>query len=368
MSFSSVKVGVVGCGNISNAYFDCAKRLDVLDIVACADLDLDRARAKAAEHGIPKACTVSELLSDPEIQIVLNLTVPKAHFEVCLAALEAGKHTYVEKPLALTREQGRTLLATAQAKNLKVGGAPDTFLGAGIQTCRKVIDDGLIGSPVAATAFMVGRGHETWHPDPKFYYKPGGGPLFDMGPYYLTALITLMGPIKRISGSAQKTFAERTISSEPKHGQIITVETPTHITGVADFTNGAVATLIMSFDVWAHTLSPIEIHGSEGSLSVPDPNGFGGEVRLNRGGKGWEDVPLTHGYADNSRGLGLADMAYAITQGSPQRASGALAYHVLDAMWGFLDSSELGKHITLESTVERPAALPEDWPLHLSRP
>ena len=357
-----VKVGVVGCGNISNIYFETAKRLDILEVAACADLDGERAKIKAAEHGIPKACSVAELLADPEIQIVINLTIPKAHFEVCKAALDAGKHTYVEKPLSLTREQGRELLETAKAKGLRVGGAPDTFLGAGLQACRKVIDDGLIGEPVAATAFLLGHGHETWHPDPEFYYKPGGGPLFDMGPYYLTALVALMGPITRIAGSAQKAFAERTITSQPKHGQTITVETPTHIAGTADFANGAVATVITSFDVWSSTLPPIEIHGTLGSLSVPDPNGFGGTVKVNRNGTGWEDVPLTHGFAENSRGLGVADMAYAIRENRPARANGDLTYHVLEAMWGFLDSSEQGRYYTMQSTVERPAALPENWP------
>lgn len=357
-----VKVGVVGCGNISDIYFQTAKRLDILEVAVCADLNLERAQTKAAEHGIPKACSVAELLADPDIRIVVNLTIPKAHFEVCQAALDAGKHTYVEKPLALTREQGQTLLKTAKAKNLRVGGAPDTFLGAGLQACRKVIDDGLIGEPVAATAFMLGHGHETWHPDPEFYYKPGGGPLFDMGPYYLTALVALMGPITRIAGSAQKSFPERTITSRPKHGQTITVETPTHIAGTADFAGGAVATLITSFDVWSSTLPPIEIHGTLGSLSVPDPNGFGGTVRVNRGGEGWEDVPLTHGFAENSRGLGVADLAYAIREDRPARASGDLTYHVLEAMWGFLDSSEQSRYYAMQSTVERPAAMPEEWP------
>jgi predicted dehydrogenase len=359
---SPAKVGIVGCGNISSIYFQTAQKMAILEVVACADLDLERAQAKAAEFGIPKACSVAELLADPEIEIVVNLTIPKAHFEVCSAALNAGKHTYVEKPLSLTREQGRTLLETAKANGLRVGGAPDTFLGAGLQACRKVIDDGLIGEPVAATAFMLGHGHETWHPDPEFYYKPGGGPLFDMGPYYLTALVALMGPITRIAGSAQKAFAERTVTSQPKHGQVITVETPTHIAGTADFANGAVATLITSFDVWSSTLPPIEIHGTLGSLSVPDPNNFDGVVKVNRGGGGWEDVPLTHGFAENSRGLGVADMAYAIRENRPARAGGDLTYHVLEAMWGFLESSEQSRYYTMQSTVERPAALPENWP------
>ena len=357
-----VKIGVVGCGSISGIYFQTAQRMDILEVAACADLDGARAKARAAEYGIPKACTVDELLADPDIQIVVNLTIPQAHFEVCQAALNAGKHAYVEKPLSLTREQGRALLETAGAKGLRIGGAPDTFLGAGLQACRKAMDDGLIGQPVAATAFMLGHGHESWHPDPEFYYKPGGGPLFDMGPYYLTALVALMGPITRIAGSAQKAFAERTVTSRPKHGQIITVETPTHIAGTLDFVSGAVATLITSFDVWKSTLVPIEIHGTLGSLSVPDPNGFGGPVQVSRGGGAWEDVPLTHGYAENSRGLGVADMAYAIRENRPARASGDLTYHVLEAMWGFLESSAQSRYYAMQSTAERPAPLPAQWP------
>ena len=358
---SSVKIGVVGCGNISNVYLESGKKFDVLDIVAVADLDLERARAKAEEHGIARALSVAELLADPEIEIVLNLTIPKAHYDVCKAALDAGKHAYVEKPLSLTRDQGRDLLRIAKEKNLRVGGAPDTFLGAALQTCRKLIDDGAIGRPVAATAFMMAGGVEKWHPNPEFFYKPGGGPMLDMGPYYLTALISLLGPIRRVTGSAQMSFPERMITSQPLSGQSILVETPTHIAGVLDFQSGAVGTIITSFDVWAHNLPPIEIHGSEGSLSVPDPNYFGGVVKLYREGK-WEEVPLTHGYEENSRGIGLADMAYAIQENRPQRASGELAFHVLDAMYGFLDSSEQGRHYLMESAGVRPDALPEKWP------
>jgi len=355
-----MKVGIVGCGNISNIYLEAGKKFDILDIVAVSDLDLARAQAKAQEHGIAKAVTVDALLADPEIEIVINLTVPGAHYDVCKATLEAGKHAYVEKPLSLTRAQGRDLLETASAKGLRVGGAPDTFLGAALQTCRKLVDDGAIGLPIAATAFMLGRGVETWHPNPEFFFKPGGGPMFDMGPYYLTALVSLLGPLKRVTGSAQMSFPERLITSQPLSGQKIVVETPTHIAGIMDFAGGAVGTIITSFDVWAHNLPPIEIHGSEGSLSVPDPNMFNGTVKLYRDGK-WEEVPLTHGYADNSRGIGVADMAYAIQEGRPHRASGELTFHVLDAMHGFLDASQSGKHYLMESQGVRPEALPEQW-------
>ena len=240
MAMQPAKVGIIGCGNISNIYLESGKKFDILEIVAVADLDLARAKAKAEEHGIAKALSVKELLADPEIEIVVNLTIPAAHYEVCKAILESGKHAYVEKPLSITREQGRDLLETAATKGLRIGGAPDTFLGAALQTCRKLIDDGAIGQPIAATAFMLGRGVETWHPNPEFFFKPGGGPMFDMGPYYLTALISLLGPIKRVTGSAQISFPERQITSQPFAGQTIIVETPTHIAGVMDFAGGAV--------------------------------------------------------------------------------------------------------------------------------
>jgi predicted dehydrogenase len=302
---------------------------------------------------------VRELLEDPEIRIVVNLTIPKAHAEVGQAALEAGKSVYNEKPLAVTREDGRKMLDTAHSRGLRIGGAPDTFLGAGIQTCRKLIDDGWIGAPVAATAFMTCHGHEGWHPDPDFYYQPGGGPMFDMGPYYLTALVVLMGPVRRVTGSTRITFPERIITSQPKYGTRIRVNTPTHVAGVMDFAGGAVGTIVTSFDVWAAQLPRIEIYGSEGSLSVPDPNGFGGPVRIRRqGAADWTEVPLTHGYAKQNRGLGVADMACAMRSGRPHRANGDLAYHVLDVMHAFHDASTEGRHVELASTCERPAALP----------
>ncbi len=358
MSIKKAKVGVVGCGNISGIYFKNGKWLDSIEIVACADLVPERARAKAAEFGIPRSCTVEELLADPEIEIVINLTIPIAHAEVALAALEAGKCVYNEKPLAITRADGRKMLDLAKSKGLLVGGAPDTFMGGGLQTCRKLIADGAIGEPVAVSAFMLCHGHESWHPDPEFYYKVGGGPMFDMGPYYVTALVSLIGPIRRVTGSARITFPQRTITSQPKNGTKINVDVPTHVAGVMDFANGAVGTLVTSFDVWSHRMPNIEIYGTEGSLGVPDPNSFGGPVLLRKpGDKDWSDIPLTHIYAENSRGLGVADMAYALRSGRPARASGELAYHVLDVMHAFHDASRDGRHVELTSGY-RPAPLP----------
>ena len=353
-----IKIGIIGCGNISGIYFKRCKAFGILDVAACADMVPDRAKAKGDEFAVPST-TVDGLLSDPEIKIVVNLTIPNAHASVAMAALNAGKSVHNEKPLAITREDGRQMLALAKSKGLRVGCAPDTFLGGGIQTCRKLIDDGWIGQPVAATAFMMCHGHESWHPDPEFYYKAGGGPMFDMGPYYLTAMINLMGPVKRVTGSARVTFPERIITSQPKLGAHIKVDVPTHVAGIMDFASGAVGTIITSFDVWAAELPRIEIYGTAGTLSVPDPNIFGGPVRIRRAGeKEWSTVPLSHGYAENSRGIGVADMAYGIRNGRPHRASGELAFHVLDIMHAFHDASSQGKHVMLESTCAQPAALP----------
>jgi predicted dehydrogenase len=362
MTAQKTKIGVVGCGAISGAYFHAKGVFPVLDIAACADLVMEKAQAQAGQFNIPRACTVKELLDDPAIEIVLNLTVPKAHAEVAMAALEAGKHVYGEKPLAVTRDEGRRMLELAGRANLKVGSAPDTFLGMGGQTARKVIDDGWIGRPIAATAFMMGHGHESWHPNPEFYYEAGGGPMFDMGPYYLTALVNLMGPVRRVSGEAKTTFPTRTITSQPKAGKVIPVETPTHLAGTMEFVSGAVATVVMSFDVWGHGHSCLEVYGTEGSMLVPDPNGFGGPVKVMRPGGAWLEVPLTHGHADEGRGKGVADMAMAIRSGRPHRAGGELAYHVLDIMHAFHDSARLGRHVELESTCRRPDPLPMGLP------
>jgi len=357
------KVGIVGCGNISKVYFKMMIEVyETLDVVACADLDMARAEAKAEEYPSVQAMAPEELYGDPEIDIVVNLTIPKAHMEVAAEAIAAGKSVYNEKPLTLTREEGRQLLEAAEARGVRVGAAPDTFLGGGGQTCRKLIDEGAIGEPVAATAFMMCPGHESWHPDPEFYYAPGGGPMFDMGPYYLAALINLLGPIKRVTGSARISFPERTITSEKKNGKVIKVEVPTHVAGIMDFASGAVGTIITSFDVQCHGLPRIEVYGSKGTLIVPDPNGFGGKVQLRQAGeKEWREVELTH-VSDINRGTGVADMAYALRTGRPHRASRELAYHVLDAMHAFHDASEQGRHIELESTCRRPAPLPAGLP------
>jgi len=357
-----MKVGIIGCGNISGTYLNNGKWIEGLEIVACADMNEAAAKAKAAEFGI-RALPVDALLADADIQTVINLTIPLAHGEVGMKILRAGKAVYTEKPLAAQRNEAQAMLALAKEKKLLVGGAPDTFMGAGLQTCRKLIDEGAIGTPVAATAFMMGHGHESWHPNPEFFYHVGGGPMFDMGPYYLTALVSLLGPVRRATGSARITYPERTITSDPKKGQVIKVEIPTHIAGVLDFASGAVATLVTSFDVWHHRTPIIEIYGSEGSLSVPDPNGFGGPVQVRKAGdKEWREVPLTHGNAKNGRGLGVAEIGRALETGRKHRASGELTYHVLDIMHAIHDASLDGKHVTLASTCDRPAPLPAGLP------
>jgi predicted dehydrogenase len=358
-----VKVGIIGCGNISSIYFEAGKKFEVLDIVACADLDMERARASAEEFNVPKACTVEELLADPDIEIVINLTIPSAHAEIHLKALEAGKHTYGEKPLATELEDAKKILSLAEEKGLLVGSAPDTFLGGGIQTCRKLIDDGWIGEPIAATAFMMYHGPESFHPNPDFLYQKGAGPMFDMGPYYLTALVNLMGSIRRVTGSAKTSFKERSITNELNYGRTFPVETPTHIAGIMDFENGAVGTIITSFDVWGSRTPHIEIHGTTGSMIVPDPNTFGGPVYIKQHHQtDFTEIPLTHGFTENSRGLGVLDMAYAIQNGRAHRANGQMAYHVLELMHGFHIASEKGKHYEVKSSCDQPAPFPMNLP------
>jgi predicted dehydrogenase len=353
----SVKVGIIGCGVISEIYLSNLSKLAGIEVAAVADANMENARVRSEVFGIP-ARSVGALLSDPEIEIVLNLTIPKAHAEVAAAVLNAGKHVYNEKPLAIERAEAREMLELAAAKGLRVGCAPDTFLGAALQTCRRLIDDGAIGEPVGAVAFMTCRGHERWHPNPDFYYQRGGGPMFDMGPYYLTALVALIGPVQRVTGSARITFPERTITSPHRFGGKIPVEVPTNIATVADFANGAVATMIMSFDVWESSLPHIEIFGSEGTLGIPDPNKFEGPVRLwHRETRGWREMPLVSPFVENWRGLGVADLAQALGTGRPHRASGELAWHVLDVMHAAQEAPEEGRHVELNTRCERPEPL-----------
>jgi predicted dehydrogenase len=353
-----VGIGVVGCGVISDIYLKNLSGFSDVAVLACADLDPARAAAKAKAYGVPKACSVAELLADPAIEIVLNLTIPNAHAEVAFAAMEAGKSVYNEKPLAIALEDGRRLVALAGERGVRIGGAPDTFLGAGLQTCRALIDSGAIGEPVAGVASMLCHGHEGWHPQPDFYYQLGGGPMFDMGPYYLTTLVSLLGPIRRVTGSTRISFPERVINSQPRAGEHIAVDVPTHIAAVLDFANGAVVSLATSFDAWASE-QRVELYGSSGTLAVPDPNTFGGPISIRQSAlTGWESMPVERPYAENSRGLGVLDMAQAIREDRPHRASGELTLHVLEIMHAIHRASDEGRHIEIESTVDRPEPLP----------
>lgn len=355
-----VRVGIIGCGTISAVYLRVLASFPIVQVVACADLVRERAASRAEEFSVPRVCSPEELLRDTEIEVVLNLTVPQSHAAIARAALASGKHIYNEKPLALDRDEGRQLRALAQAQSLRIGCAPDTFLGAGLQTVRKLLDDGWIGAPVAATANLMSHGPEHWHPDPAFLYQPGAGPLFDMGPYYLTSLMTLLGPVLRVTGASKTSFAQRTITSEPLYGTVFDVTTPTHVTALLEFADGVLATLVTSFDVWsASEPRLIEIYGTEGTLRLPDPNTFGGPVLVKRGrAETWSELPLTHNYTENSRGLGLVDMAYAIRSGRAHRANGELALHVLDVMHSIGESAQSGNRSEPKTACERPTPLP----------
>ncbi len=360
---SPLQVGIVGCGNISAQYLEACQRFRLLRVEAVADLDADLARSRADAFGVPRALEPEALIADSGIELVVNLTVPSAHAAVSLAALQSGKAVYSEKPLATTRTDGARLLAEASERGLRLGGAPDTFLGGALQTARKLIDDGWIGRPLAATAFVVSHGMEHWHPNPAFFYQPGAGPLLDVGVYYVTALVTLLGPVARVAAASATGFSERAFLTGPHRGATFEVTTPTHVTALLELAGGPVATLVASFDVWGSELPRLEIYGTEGTLALPDPNLFGGAVRLRRAdAETFTEVPLSHGFARTGRGLGAADLAHALRSGRPHRASAELAYHVLDTMQAALESAEQGRRIDVESRCERPAPLPLGLP------
>jgi len=354
-----INVGIIGCGNISGIYLqNLTKVFDNMNVFAICDLDGEKTKYASETYGIGNVFTYDQIMGCPDIQIILNLTTPKSPYKICKDALLAGKNVYVEKPLSLELADGKELVALAEEKGLLIGCAPDTFLGAGIQTCIKAINDGLVGEVIGATAFMMCHGHESWHPDPEFYYEKGGGPMFDMGPYYLTALVSMIGPVAEAAGMNNITFPQRTITSEPKKGKKVDVEVPTHVTGLLRFENGAIGNIITTFDVWGSTLPRIEIYGSEGTLSVPDPNTFGGPVKIRtHRSDAWQEVPLTHGFAENSRGAGVSDLANAAASGRINRANGDLAYHVLDLMHAFHDASASGSYYDVPSRCDKPQPL-----------
>lgn len=353
-----ISIGIIGCGNISDAYFKALPVFPNVKLAAASDLDPEKARQKGKTYGF-RAVSTEELLADPEIRLIVNLTTPEFHTAVNKRILEAGKHAYTEKPFGLDRKSGREVLALAAEKGLKTGGAPDTFLGGAHQTCRDLIDAGAIGKVVSGTAFMQCHGHESWHPNPAFYYQRGGGPLFDMGPYYLTALVDFLGPVSEVAAFGGRPFPERRITAPTATQSSCPVQVDTHIAAILRFASGAIINLTMSFDVWKHKLSCIELHGTEGSLSVPDPNCFGGEVQLFQPHLAdWAKIKLTHGYTENMRSIGVADLARSLSGGVPARASGELANHILDVMCSIADSAEKGSFVKVESSCERPAPLP----------
>jgi predicted dehydrogenase len=356
VSAPSLRVGLLGAGFIAGQYSRTLARLPQLRLTAVGDLRPERAAALAAQHDGARAVALPELLAADDVDAVLVLSLPDSHAELARAALAAGKHVHVEKPLALTVAQGREVVGAAAAAGRRLGCAPDTVLGTGVQTARAVVDSGRIGVPHSATAFMTTPGHERWHPDPEFYYRPGGGPLMDMGPYYLTALVHLLGPVVRVTGASSRPSPTRTIGSGPRAGTVFPVEVDTTVTAVLEHASGALSTLLMSFDVAAARLPAIEVHGTGGSLSVPDPNLFTGPVQVHPAGAAdWADAGVLAGFADAGRGCGLADLAVALAEDRPHRAGAELALHVLDVMESVQRAADTRGSVALSTTCERPA-------------
>jgi predicted dehydrogenase len=354
---STLNIGIIGSGFISAAYLRAAKDFRQLKIVSCADAVPESAEARAREFGI-RAQSVPELLEDKQVDLVLNLTTPKFHVPINRQALKSGKHVYSEKPFGLSVAEAKPLLSLAKRASLRIGSAPDTFLGGGQQTARHLIDQGAIGEPIGGTAFILGPGHERWHPNPDFFYQPGGGPVLDMGPYYITSLVNLLGPVKRVTSLSSKSLEERMIATGPRRDEKFPVEIQTHFTSMLEFAAGPVISFHASFDVQGHSHVPIEIYGTAGTIQVPDPNTFGGPVRL-LGSKGeWVDAPLSHAFADrNYRILGVAELATALSEGVEHRASDLLAFHVLEVMEAIVEGGKTGTPVEIRSRCERPRAL-----------
>ncbi|MEO1637928.1 MAG: Gfo/Idh/MocA family oxidoreductase [Pseudomonadota bacterium] len=357
-------VGIIGCGNISTSYCTLAPMFASLDLRAVADINMDVASARAAEYGL-RAETVDDLLAAPDIDVIVNLTIPDVHYAITKRILEAGKHAYSEKPLVLTLEEGEDLRNIAAAKNLRIGSAPDTFLGGAHQQARAVIDAGDVGKVIGGTCHVMGHGMESWHPNPDFFFQPGAGPVLDIGPYYITNLIQLIGPVKSVASLTTATFAERTIGNGPREGETVPVDTPTNIHALLEFVNGATVTLGASWDVWAHRHANMELYGETGSLFVPDPNFFGGTVEA--AGQdaqisalpAWDHpfgIPNQESLA-NYRCAGLADMATAIDEGRQHRCNIDLAVHAVDVMTGILRAGAERRFVDMRTTCERPAAL-----------
>lgn len=353
-----VGVGIIGAGVISQQYLNNLTAFPDLEVRFIADIAVDRAQAQAEKYHVAGAGTVDELLADDAIEIVVNLTIPAAHVPVGLQILDAGKHVWAEKPFALDREGGQSLLDRAAEKGLRVASAPDTVLGGGLQTSFRAIDAGRIGRPVTARAVFRSPGPEPWHPNPDFYYQPGGGPLLDMGPYYLTALVQALGPVVRVQATSTRARATRTIGSGPRQGETLPVEIDTQVAGLLEFAEGTTAQVEFSFDS-AFPYTPIlEVLGDEGAMVLPDPNGFDGETVITLFG----GEPVVEKVDDQpSRGTGVLELARAIRADRPERASGALAYHVLDVMLSLGEAAASGAAVQVSSTIERSPRMPEDW-------
>ena len=359
MTGGPVGVGVIGAGVISGTYLENLTSFPDVRVLRVADLDTGRAAAQAANHGVPHSGTVAELLADREVEIVVNLTLPAAHVDVGLAALEAGKHVWAEKPLALDRQTGRKLLDRAREKGLRVASAPDTVLGAALQTARQAVDAGRIGRPLTALALFQVPGPEVWHPAPEFYFQAGGGPLLDMGPYYLTTLVHLLGPVRRVTGAGARARDTRVIGSGPRAGTEFPVTVATTVTALVEFEGGS-AQLVLSFDSALKRAGLVELTGTLGTAVLPDPNRFDEPTRLHLLGHDEPEELPARGHAA-SRGTGTLELARAIRAGVPERASGELAYHVLDTMLAIDESLTRGQSVDVGSTVDVPPLLPEGW-------
>ncbi|OCA88059.1 oxidoreductase [Bacillus sp. FJAT-27225] len=348
-----MKAGIVGCGNISGIYIENSKRFQKYEVVACADIHMEKAAETALKYGIA-SMTVEDMMVSPDIDIVINLTVPSVHAEISIEAIRNGKHVYSEKPLAVSFEDGKRVLAEAEKFRVIVGSAPDTFLGGSIQLAGELIEEGSLGRIVGASSFMMSRGPESWHPNPEFFYQKGGGPMYDMGPYYLTALANLFGPVKRLTGSAAITFSERVITAPEKFGDIITVEVPTHVSGILEFAAGGSATITTSFDVSSARTPFLEVYLERGTISLPDPNYFNLPLLVKRQNEDeWTELKPEGEAYDNMRGLGVCYLVDAITDGREPHASGKLALHVLEMMHGIHQSSETGSHYQMETTYQK---------------
>ncbi len=375
------KIGLIGCGRISDIYLTNCARFEGLEVVACASLDIEESRAKARQFDIPKACAPDEVFADPQIDCILNLTVPASHAKISMAALNAGKHVYAEKPFVTEFEDGRKILELASIKGLLVGNAPDTFLGGRWQTVRRILDEGTIGKPTGVTAFVGSHGVERHHPNPDFYYQKGGGPLLDLGPYYLTAMAFLLGPFKRVCGTGRRTFDQRMIENGPRKGEMMNVEVDTHVVGMLEFVSGVVGTITMSFDIWDSEAPRFEIYGENGTICIGDPdpvhgaNIFEGPVWVRtrenarwtykprvQGLDDWQVAENTHGFNEDSRGLGLLDLAIAARDKRPARASGELALHIFETMDQILASKHTGQFAEITTSCPVPEPLPVDFP------